>query len=142
MQRKRFSFSDFPYYLNVLLTGTRLRCPHCGQGKMSRGLLHMDKTCPYCGVRWERQSGESVGGMYINLGFAELTALGGFFLADALFHPPFVPHLVFWVVYNILFCLLFYRHARGMWVAISYLTGGVQMDADYEREHMPRDAGS
>ena len=40
--------------------------------------------------------------------------MGGFFIADALWHPPFTPHVIFWAVYNVLFCLFFYRHARGM----------------------------
>jgi uncharacterized protein (DUF983 family) len=123
------------YIVHKLWVGLRLRCPNCEQGIMFDGLLKMRPTCTNCGVRYERRSGESVGGMYFNLGLAELTAIPGFFIAEALFHPPFVPHLIFWTLYTILFCLLFYRHARGMWVAISYLTGSVERDADYEQAH-------
>jgi uncharacterized protein (DUF983 family) len=126
--------SKFARWMHVLWVGFRLRCPNCEQGKMFRGLLHMERVCPYCGVRYERQSGESVGGMYINLGVAELLSVGGYFLADALYDPPFVPHLIFWVTFNIVFCLVFYRHSRGMWVAITHLTGGLKRDEDYERE--------
>src|SRR5689334_5744867 len=96
--------------------GLTLRCPNCEQGQMFDGLLHMRKECPVCNVRFERQSGESVGGMYFNLGIAELITIPGFLLIDTLFHPPFVPHALFWLVFTILFCLFFYRHARGMWV--------------------------
>lgn len=120
--------------VHKLWVGTALRCPNCEQGRMFTGLLAMNKQCSVCGVRFERQSGESVGGMYINLGLAELTAIPGFFLIDALFHPPFVPHLLFWLVYTLVFCLLFYRHARGMWVSISYLTGSVKTDEAHEQE--------
>lgn len=114
--------------------GLLLRCPNCEQGRTFTGLFKMNKVCPYCGVRFEKQDGESVGGMYINLGIAELTSLGGFFLVHALFDPPFVPHAIFWVSYNILFCVLFYRHSRSLWIAISYLTGGVQPELDVDRE--------
>ncbi len=112
----------------------RLRCPNCGRGHIAGGLLKINPTCSYCGVRFEREEGESVGGMYINLGLAELFTLGGYFLANALFHPPFVPHLIFWVTFNVLFVLFFYRHARSLWIGISYLTGGVYADPDEQKE--------
>lgn len=115
------------------LVGLALRCPNCEQGEMFEGLMKMRKECPVCGVRFERQSGESVGGMYFNLGIAELITIPGFLIIEALFHPPFVPHLLFWLAFTVLFCLFFYRHARGLWVAISHLTGGVQTDVEYEQ---------
>src|SRR5690606_28697538 len=77
------------YRLRVLWTAFRLRCPNCGQGRTFTGLFAMNKTCPYCGVRFERESGESVGGMYFNLVAAELLTMGGFFTVNALFAPPF-----------------------------------------------------
>lgn len=105
---------------------------------MFDGLMSMRKQCDVCGVRFERRDGESVGGMYLNLGLAELTAIPGFFIVDALWHPPFVPHILFWFVYTLIFCLFFYRHARGMWVAISHLTGGVQTDAEFDQARPKR----
>src|SRR5690606_14067223 len=121
--------------LHKLWVGTALRCPNCEQGRMFDGLMRMRRHCDVCDVRFERQSGESVGGMYLNLGLAELTAIPGFFIVKALFEPPFLPHLLFWLAYTLVFCLLFYRHARGMWVSISYLSGGVQTDSDYLRDN-------
>jgi uncharacterized protein (DUF983 family) len=108
----------------------RLHCPNCGQGRIFTGLFKMNEVCPVCGVRFERESGESVGGMYINLALAELITIGGFFIVNALFKPPFVPHLIFWVVFNVAFVALFYRHARSLWIGTTYLTGGVRKDRD------------
>jgi len=118
--------------LHKLRVGLALRCPNCEQGRMFDGLFGMRRECDVCGVRFERHDGESVGGMYLNLGIAELIAIPGYFIVNALFHPPFLPHLIFWFVFTLVFCALFYRHARGLWVGISYLTGSVQRDADYE----------
>lgn len=126
---------NLAHALTVLKRGLLLRCPNCGQGKMFSGLLHMNPLCPYCQVRYERHSGESVGGMYINLILAEFLTIGGYFLAEALWHPPAVPHLIFWIAFNIIFVVLFYRHARALWVSIVYLSGGVQPDPDYERQY-------
>src|SRR5690349_21587958 len=127
---RRFSMPErsIRYILSKLLLGLRLRCPNCGQGRMFTGLFKMEPTCPYCHVRYERLSGESIGGMFINLGLAEILSIGGFFVTQALFNPPLIFQMVFWVAFNILFVLLFYRHSRALWVAISYLTHGVYAD--------------
>ncbi|MDX2163618.1 MAG: DUF983 domain-containing protein [bacterium] len=114
----------------VLWQTFRLRCPHCGIGRTFTGLFKAEPVCTHCGVRFERESGESVGGMYINLGVAEVTTLGGFFLVNALFQPPVLPHLIVWVVYNIAFVTLMYSRSRSLWIGISYLTGGVYRDDD------------
>ncbi len=118
------------HILRVLWVGLKLRCPACEQGHTFSGLFKPNKTCSHCGVRFEREDGESVGGMYVNLSIAELTTMGGFFIAHALFQPPMLPHMIFWVTYNIAFCALFYRHSRSLWMAVSYLTGGVYRDGE------------
>lgn len=122
--------------LHVLWLGLKLRCPNCGVGHTFSGLFAVNKTCSNCGIRFEREDGESVGGMYFNLGLAELTTLGGFFIVHALFQPPMLPHMLFWVIYNVAFCALFYRHARSLWMAISYLTGGMSHDTAVQPEAM------
>ncbi len=123
--------------LNVLWTTFRLRCPNCGRGRIFTGLFRMNQTCPNCGVRFEREDGESVGGMYINLALAELFTVGGYFVANALFHPPFEPHLLFWICFNVAFVTVFYRHARSLWIGMSYLTGGVYADPDDKQAESP-----
>ncbi|MBI5667536.1 MAG: DUF983 domain-containing protein [Chloroflexi bacterium] len=125
--------------LHKLLLGLFLRCPNCGRGRMFRGLFHMEPTCPYCGVRYERQSGESIGGTLINLCVAEVLSVGGYFISQAIWNPPLEFQLIFWVTFNIVFIVLFYRHARGLWVSIAYLTGGVYPDPDYEQQYARRE---
>ncbi len=114
-----------------MLIGFLLRCPNCEQGKLfSSSSFEMNQTCPNCGVRFERQSGESLGGMMINLVTAELLTVGGWILTEVLFDFPWQPVLAFWVIFNILFCIAFYRPARGIWVSISYMGGGVYADTE------------
>ena len=116
------------YYLHRLWLGLSLRCPNCGVGHMFKGLFTMVSSCPNCGVVYERLSGESIGGMFINLGLAEVISIFGFFFVQLAFNPPMTPHIIFWIVFNLAFVLLFYRHARGLWVAINYLSSGVYAD--------------
>lgn len=115
-------------WIHKLWVGLKLRCPNCEKGHTFSGLLKANTTCEVCGVRFERQDGESIGGMYINLVFAELTTIVGFFTSQALFSPPLAVQLIFWITYNVLFCVLFYRHSRSAWMAISFISGDVYKD--------------
>jgi uncharacterized protein (DUF983 family) len=120
--------------LKKLWLGLTVRCPNCEEGRMFSGLFKINDTCPVCGVKFERRDGESLGGMTYMLGTAELISIGGFFLIHWLFEPPILPHAIFWVVFIILFCVLLYRNGRGLWVATSYLTGGVYKDGEEPEE--------
>jgi uncharacterized protein (DUF983 family) len=131
------------YVIHKLLVGLMLRCPNCERGQMFHGLFRMDEKCPYCGARYERLSGESIGGTMINLVVAEMLCIGGWILSEILWHPPLAFSLIFWVSFNILFVVLFYRHARGIWVAVAYLTGSVYPDPDFQQEYSaPKPNGS
>lgn len=122
--------------LHVLSLGLRLRCPACGCGRLfSRG-IHMRPTCPYCHVRFERSYGESLGAVYLNTGATLGLALIGFFSVDAAFSPPVLDQLVLWGGFSLVFPMLSFRAARGLWVSIAYLTGGVYADPDYERDYI------
>ena len=121
--------------LRVLGRGLRLHCPACGLGKLFDHGFHMHPTCPYCHVRFERASGESLGGMTINAMLTLAVAMGGFFLTDSWFSLPILVELAFWIGFGLSFPILTYRATRGLWVSIAYLTGGVYADPDYERQY-------
>lgn len=123
------------YTIHKLWVGLLLRCPNCERGHMFHGLFKMDETCPYCGVRYERLSGESIGGTMINLVLAEVISMGGYIITQIVFAPPLAFQLTFWITFNILFVLLFYRHARGIWASLSFLAGNVYPDPDYQQEY-------
>lgn len=127
------------YILHKFRTGFALRCPNCEQGRLFAGGRFgyaLQPTCDYCAVRFARGSGDAIGGVYINIAIAEFTALTGFFAVDSLLGPPVMLQIFIWIPYVILFSLLFFRHARGLWIALMYLSGGVYADPDYTREYL------
>ncbi|MBX3061895.1 MAG: DUF983 domain-containing protein [Anaerolineae bacterium] len=132
------SKNSLSYTLHKLLVGLLLRCPNCEKGAIFSGLFTMNETCSHCGVRFERQHGESVGGMYINLIAAELITAAGFLITQLLLNPPLYGQLAFWVIFNILFVVIFYRNSRAIWVAITYLTNGLQTDAEYAQKQQEK----
>ena len=124
--------ANLAYYVHKLWVSFWLRCPNCEQGRMFSSFLRLNPTCPHCGVRFERSSGESLGGMMLNLVFGELVTIGGFFISEWLFHPPLLFQIVFWVLFNITFCVVFYRPARALWICVTYLTSGLEKDESHE----------
>ena len=44
----------------------RQRCPRCGEGKVFAGIFRMNRTCPACSLRFEREPGYFVAAMYVS----------------------------------------------------------------------------
>jgi uncharacterized protein (DUF983 family) len=127
---------NFLYIWHKIKVGFSLRCPNCERGQLFEQRFRMRTSCAYCHARFERSSGDALGGVYINVAVAELTALVGFFTLDSLLRLPVWVHLAIWLPYVLIVILLFYRHARGIWVAVSYLFGGIYPDFDCDREYI------
>lgn len=115
--------------LGTLWRGITLRCPHCGKPTLGRGLFDIHETCANCGVRFERKSGESSGASLIWVSLLPLIALCLYFAIELSY-----PGITLWISVGVPLGVLlvmgigFYRNARGLWIAISYLTGGVYTD--------------
>ncbi len=112
-----------------LWLGFWLRCPNCEQGTMADGLLGIRQECDVCHVKFERKSGETAGASIIWVSILPILAMIIFFAIEltnpgtSLWISAGIP-LAFVVIAGV----LFYRNVRGLWIAISYLTGGVYAD--------------
>lgn len=119
----------------TLLTGLRLRCPNCGEGKISNGLFQFNHTCAVCHVRFERKSGESAGASIIWLSILPIPALAIYFVMMAV--TPDLPFAVLMgvpLVFLLIISIIGYRHMRGIWIAIVHLTDGLKSDAPLQDE--------
>ena len=95
---------------------------------MFRSLFVMNVRCPVCGVIFERDPGEVTGGMAINMTLTSLIAVVGGGLLGVLTDIPAVLLIVLVGAVTVAVGLLFYRHARGLWTSILYLTGSIFED--------------
>lgn len=115
--------------IQALWHGFWLRCPNCKQGKMVDGWLHLQEKCAVCGVRFERKPGETAGASIIWVSILPILAMILFFIIE--FTAPDTSR---WIsggiplLFVVIAGVLFYRNVRGLWVAITYLTGGVYAD--------------
>jgi uncharacterized protein (DUF983 family) len=124
------------YLIHKLRVGFSLYCPSCERGRLFESRFRVHETCKYCGCRFNRHSGDSIGGIYFNIALAELTALIGFVVIHLVFEPPIIHQLPFWLAYILLFTSLFYRYARGIWLSVMYITGNIYPDLDVDGEYI------
>jgi hypothetical protein len=85
--------------------------------------FQITSTCPECGLIFEHASGEMTGGMGINISVTLLPIMIAAFALGLNPAVPLGPLLAGLMLFAIVFPIAFYRSARGIWVAVIYLTG-------------------
>jgi uncharacterized protein (DUF983 family) len=95
----------------------RQRCPRCHQGKVFAGQFTMNRICPVCGLRFEREPGYFLGAMYFSYGIGVILigALAGLVY---LVRPDLALHwcvLMGWLLFLPLTPAVF-RYSRVLWM--------------------------
>ena len=103
-------------FWKLLGRALRLRCPLCGQGKLFQSWFAMHKSCPHCGISFEREPGFYLGSIYINYGLTAL--LVSIAYPVLLFNQvvPETPLLVAALAFTLIFPLLLFPWARSLWL--------------------------
>ncbi len=114
--------------LRSLWRGWNKLCPVCGQGKMFRTFFNMNQTCPTCGVRYERESGEYVTSMYISIVITEILFVIFYLILNYVFEASTWLMVGILVPFNGLFVVWFYPRSKSLWAAVLHLMGGLYQD--------------
>jgi uncharacterized protein (DUF983 family) len=121
----------------------RLRCPHCGEGRIKGSWMKMRRVCPACGLRTERGEEDFfLGAMMFNMVLAEfLVVLSA--VAFVVARYPDVPwDLVTWgaLALAVIAPFLFYPFGHAIWLASDILIRPVtDEEMEWHRTH-PHDA--
>jgi uncharacterized protein (DUF983 family) len=94
---------------------------------MFRSLFRMNVRCPVCGVVFERDHGEITGGMAINTVLVLFIAVAGAVVSVVTNYSAWLIIGITALVMTIV-GIVFYRHARALWIGILYLTGSMFED--------------
>lgn len=105
----------------ALANALRLRCPHCGDGKLFDGLIAMHGECPQCHMQFEREPGYFIGAIYINYALTVGLALSGFFALEYFAALTLRVQLPIWVVFCGVFPVFSFRFSKSLWLAVDYL---------------------
>lgn len=108
--------------MHAFLDGLLLRCPRCHQRGMFASWFTMRRTCPSCGLPFERSSGEITGGMGFNIAVTLfIVIVAG--AAIGFSSVPLLPAMLALAAVTVAFPIVFYPSSRGLWVGLLYLTG-------------------
>lgn len=99
----------------------RQRCPRCLEGRVFRGTIAMNDTCPQCGYVFLKEQGYFQGAMYLSYGMGVLImfALAGLF---SLFTRLEVALAIAVPVFFVLVPVV-WRYSRVLWLHANVLTG-------------------
>jgi uncharacterized protein (DUF983 family) len=77
-------------------------------------------------LKFEREQGYFIGAMYINYAATVAIAVPGFFLLDAFAGMTINQQLALWVPFAIIFPLVFFHHARSLWLVFDHFINPAQ----------------
>jgi uncharacterized protein (DUF983 family) len=126
--KKRVKSGAATLFFRSLASGFFKRCPVCHKGKMFSKYWTMRSHCPNCGVKFERESGEYIVAMYINILLTEVIFIGGYLITNYVFDLEMWTQIAIWAPFNLLFPVLFYPHSKGLWAGVLNVMGGLYKD--------------
>jgi uncharacterized protein (DUF983 family) len=108
--------------LQVVSRGLRNRCPNCGGATLFRkgAWFQLNKSCPDCGLPFERDEGFFIGSMSLNYG---VTLVGFVTPVIVLTYKGLIgttTAIVLAGIGSIGFPILFYRSSRSWWLMQYY----------------------
>src|SRR3954451_7471178 len=103
-------------FFTLLGRALRLRCPLCGEGKLFRGWLRMNKECPHCGLKFEREPGFFLGSIYINYGITAVIVTVSYVALLLVWRVLEKPLLVGAITFTVVFPILLFPWARSIWL--------------------------
>ena len=105
----------------ILKRGLRCQCPNCGQAKLAKSMLRIERRCPECGMLIKRGDGYYLGPLCLNYGFASF----------AVIVPVLILGFSSWIDLKValgiaLFCAIvlpiaLYRFSWSCWLTIYYI---------------------
>ncbi|HRE83639.1 MAG TPA: DUF983 domain-containing protein [Opitutaceae bacterium] len=107
----------------IIRRGLTLRCPNCGgDGLFQKGKwFRLNRECPHCGLRLERDEGGFLGAMSLNYGFTLIVYLLpvlGLYLGEVISGRTAA---IAAGVGAVVFPMVFYRWSRSLWLMNYYL---------------------
>ena len=81
----------------------------------------MQEGCAVCGLRYEREPGYFVGAIYVNYAVTAALALGSVLVLDVVLGLTLAQELALSIALAALVPLVFFRHARSLWIAAGLL---------------------
>ena len=91
--------------ISPLNAGLRLRCPHCGVGKLYKGYLKLDDACGNCGEDFSHADTADGPAVFVML-IAGIVIMFSALFVEVNYQPPYWVHILAWLPLTLLLPLL------------------------------------
>ncbi len=107
------------------------RCPHCGKGKLLRGMLGIHDQCSGCGLWFKfHDSGDGPTFFAIMIvGILVMTAAG---IMEYQLEPPMWLHALIWIPATFILCIAVLRAFKAGLILLEYRTGRLRQTESKE----------
>lgn len=112
---------------DIIGRGCRLRCPCCGYGRLFKSATRMHERCGACGERFEREPGQWLGAVCVNLGLTLGFTVTGYLLLRTFLPLTTSQQLAIWTASAALAPFAFHRLSRGLWTSFVFLGEGLYL---------------
>lgn len=85
----------------------------------------MHDRCSGCGERFEREPGQWLGAVYINLGLTAILVVMGVWVTHTFTSLTLVQELAIWIPVAAFTPVVCYRVAKGLWTSLIFLGEGL-----------------
>lgn len=104
-------------FLSALVGMIRLRCPRCRQGRMFRGPVTMNESCPVCGLIFQREEGYFLGAMYVSYGLSVVLIGAAYWAVTTILPDAGIVTIMLLILAAYLpFVPLVFRYSRMIWI--------------------------
>lgn len=110
--------AGFARLRTLLSRAARRVCPYCGQVKVFKNWFSIERYCPACGVRFEREDGYFLGAMAVNLIVAEMVGMSAVIVLLLQRDMSLIWQEALAITVAVGMPLLFYPFSRIFWMAI------------------------
>ena len=107
-------------FKKLMLRGLLLRCPSCGHATLVRGVLRVHDRCRVCGLPFEHDEGFFLGALVLNYTVSFLAGILPAIVLVATGRLSVAWGIVWSVLASLLVPVLFYWHAKSLWMAAYY----------------------
>ncbi len=105
--------------ISPLNAGLRLRCPHCGVGKLYKGYLKLDDACGNCDQDFSHADTADGPAVFVML-IAGIVILFSALFVEVNYRPPYWVHILAWLPLTILLPLLLLPFVKSILFAFQF----------------------
>lgn len=116
-------------HVNPVRSGFLGRCPRCGEGRLFRGLLALERQCSHCGLDLRFADAGDGPAVFVILIIGFLI-VGLALWAEVTYSLSLLVHLLLWIPMAVILCPLALRIAKGLLINLQYANRAAQGKLD------------